>query len=79
GLPQTGWWMETDSTGGNGFFLAVNTQPQPDGSVRQMAYVSVLTYDGSGLPVWYSSQAALGADLRFDGTLMQYVGGSQLG
>jgi hypothetical protein len=79
GLPQTGWWMETDSAGGNGFFVAINTQPQPDGSVRQMAYVSVLTYDGAGLPVWYSSQAALGADLRFDGTLMQYVGGSQLG
>ncbi len=79
GLPQAGWWMETGSTGGNGYFVAVDTQPQSDGSVRQMAYVSVLTFDTAGLPVWYSSQAALGSDLAFSGTLMQYLGGAQLG
>jgi len=72
GLPQAGWWMETGSTGGNGYFIAVDTQPQADGSVRQIAYVSILTFDLSGRPVWYSSQAALGSDLGFAGTLMQY-------
>ncbi len=72
GLPQAGWWMETGSTGGNGYFIQVDTQPQADGSVRQIAYVSVLTFDLSGQPVWYSSQASLGADLGFSGTLMQY-------
>ncbi len=79
GLPQAGWWIETGSTGGNGYFVAVDTQPQPDGSVKQMAYVTVLTFDGAGRPAWYVAQAALGADLGFSGTLLQYAGGAQLG
>jgi hypothetical protein len=79
GLPQAGWWMETGSAGGNGFFIAVDSQPQADGSVKQMAYVSVLTFDVSGQPVWYSAQGPLGSDLGFSATLLQYVGGAPLG
>ncbi len=72
GLPQAGWWIEEGSTGGNGYFIAVDTQAQADGSVRHVAYVSVLTFEVSGRPVWYSAQATLGADLGFSGLLMQY-------
>ncbi len=79
GLPQAGWWYEPGMDGGNGYFIAVQTQPQADGSVRQMAYVSVLTFDGTGRPVWYVAQAALAADFGFSGTLMQYAGGAPLG
>jgi len=79
GLPQAGWWVEADTTGGNGYFIAVDSQVQTNGSVRHIAYVSVLTFDGAGRPVWYSSQAALGTDLSFSGTLMQYQGGAPLG
>lgn len=77
GLPQAGWWYEP-ATGdsANGYFLAIATQPQPDGSVAQIGYLSVLSFDAAGRAVWYAAQARLAADLAFAGTLHQYAGGT---
>ncbi len=76
GLPQAGWWSEAGATGGNGYFLAIDTQTAADGTIAQVAYVSVLTFDTTGRAVWYASQATLAADLSFSGTLNLYTGGA---
>ncbi len=76
GLPQAGWWYEPAAgNSANGYFLAIATQPQRDGSVAQIGYFSVLSFDATGRAVWYAAQARLGADLAFAGTLHQYAGG----
>ncbi len=79
GLPQAGWWYEAGAGNNVGYFLAIDSQPQADGSVAQIGYLSVLAYDTAGRPVWQSAQAALGADLGFSGMLMQYAGGAPFG
>ncbi|MGQ3030938.1 MAG: hypothetical protein ACT60Q_21590, partial [Ferrovibrionaceae bacterium] len=63
----------------NGYFLAVHSQPGTNGTVQQTAYLSILTFDTGGRPVWYAAQAVLGADLSFSGTLYQYQGGPAIG
>jgi hypothetical protein len=79
GLPQAGWWYEAAAGNQVGYFLDIDSQPQADGSVAQIGYLSVLAYDAAGRPVWQSAQATLGADLGFSGTLMQYAGGAPFG
>jgi len=79
GLPQAGWWYEAGAGNNVGYFLAIDTQPQPDGSVAHIGYLSVLAYDAAGRPAWQSAQAALGDDLSFSGILMQYAGGAPFG
>jgi uncharacterized delta-60 repeat protein len=79
GLPQAGWWYEAGAGNNVGYFLAIDSQPQADGSVAQIGYLSVLAYDAAGRPVWQSAQATLGADLGFSGMLMQYAGGAPFG
>lgn len=76
GLPEAGWWAEVGGTGGNGYFLDIDTQAAADGSVIQVGYVSILTFDAAGRAVWYSSQATLAADMSFSGTLNAYTGGT---
>lgn len=75
GLAQTGWWYEPEAVNGVGYFLAIDSQPQADGSIAQVAYLAVLAYDASGARVWQSSLATLAADQSFSGTLIQYAGG----
>lgn len=76
GLPEAGWWYEPAADGSaNGYFLAIATQPQPDGSVAQIGYLSVLSFDAAGRAVWYAAQARLGADLAFAATLHEYAAG----
>ncbi len=72
GLPEAGWWVETGSTGGNGYFLGLATQTSGS-AVVQAAQFGVLTFDAAGRPVWYSAQANLGADFSFSGMLSQYT------
>jgi hypothetical protein len=80
GLPQPGWWYESGAAGSaNGYFLAVHSQPGANGTVQQTAYLSILTFDSAGRPVWYAAQAVLGADLGFSGMLYQYQGGPTIG
>jgi len=79
GLPQAGWWYEAGAGNGVGYFLDTDSQPQADGSIAQIGYLSVLGYDATGARVWQSSQATLAADLSFSGTLMQYAGGAPFG
>ncbi|MGQ3028242.1 MAG: InlB B-repeat-containing protein, partial [Ferrovibrionaceae bacterium] len=79
GLPQAGWWYEAGAGNNVGYFLAIDSQPQADGSVAQIGYLSVLAYDTAGRPVWQSAQATLGADLGFSGTLKQNAGGAPVG
>ncbi len=79
GLPQRGWWHEPAAGDGVGYFLEIDTQPQPDGSVAQVGYLAVLAYDPTGRQVWQTAQAVLGADLSFTGTLTQYAGGAPFG
>ncbi len=80
GLPQAGWWYEPDADGSaNGYFLAIHSQAGTDGAVAQVAYLSVLTFDIAGRPVWLAAQAALTSELGFSGTLYQYQGGAPLG
>ncbi len=79
GLPQAGWWYEAGAGNNVGYFLAIATQPQPDGSAAQVGYLSVLAYDAAGRPVWQSAQATLGDDFSFSGILMQYAGGAPFG
>lgn len=75
GLAQAGWWYEPEAGNGIGYFLAIDSQPQADGSIAQVAYLAVLAYDASGAQVWQSSLATLAADQSFSGTLIQYAGG----
>ena len=79
GLPQAGWWYEPGAENNVGYFLDIDTQPQADGSVAQIGYLSILGQDAAGRPVWQSAQATLTADLGFSGTLMQYAGGAPFG
>jgi len=79
GLPQRGWWYDPAANDGVGYFLEIDTQPQPDGSVAQVGYLAVLAYDPSGRQVWQTAQAVLAADLSFTGTLTQYTGGAPFG
>lgn len=79
GLPQAGWWYEPEAGNGIGYFLDIDTQPQPDGSVAQVGYLAVLGYDAAGRQVWQTAQATLAADLSLSGTLVHYAGGAPFG
>ncbi len=79
GLPQAGWWYDAGAGDNVGYFLDIDTQPRTDGSVAQIAYLTVLGYDAAGRAVWQVAQAALGPDLGFSGTLTQYAGGAPFG
>ncbi len=79
GLPQAGWWYEAGAGNDVGYFLDIDTQPQADGSVAQIGYLSMLGYDAAGRPVWQSAQAPVTPELGFSGTLMQYAGGAPFG
>ena len=79
GLPQAGWWYEAAAGNQVGYFLDIDSQPQPDGSVAQIGYLSVLAYDAAGRHVWQSAQAPLGSDFSLSGTLLQYAGGAPFG
>ncbi len=77
GVPQAGWWYEPASgNSGNGYFLGINTQVTASGAVQQVAYLSILTFDGQGRAVWYAAQGALGPGLS--ATLYQYSGGASV-
>ena len=79
GLPQTGWWYEPGASNGIGYFFAIDTQAQADGSVTQIGYLSMLAYDSAGRQVWQTAQAPVSAGLGFNGMLTQYVGGAPFG
>lgn len=80
GLPQTGWWHEPAADGGaNGYFLAIDTQAQTDGSSAHVAYLAIMSFDTGGRPTWYAAQATLSTDLAFAGTLYRYEGGPTFG
>ncbi len=79
GLPQAGWWYEAAAGNNVGYFLDIDSQPQADGSVAQIGYLSMLAYDAAGRHVWQSVQAPLGSDFSLSGTLLQYAGGAPFG
>lgn len=82
GLPEAGWWYNTDDpTGATGWFLATAT-PNTDGVPgAPVAMLTGAVYDRAGQPFWAVAQGTISGStsFSFSGTLNRYAGGAPLG
>jgi len=82
GLPEAGWWYDTDDpSGATGWFLATAT-PVADGAAgAPVAMLTGTVYDQAGQPFWAVAQGAITGTttFAFGGTLNRYAGGAPLG
>lgn len=82
GLPEAGWWYNTDDpSGATGWFLATST---PDTNGIPGTPVAMLTgtvYDRAGLPFWAIAQGTIAGSTSFSfgAILSRYAGGAPLG
>ncbi len=79
GLPEAGWWYNTDDpSGATGWFLATATSTT-DGTATAMLTGTV--YDRAGQPFWAAAQGSIAGStsFSFSATLNRYAGGAPLG
>jgi len=82
GLPEAGWWYNTDDpSGATGWFLATATPMTGGTTGTPVAMLTGTVYDRSGQPFWAVAQGTIAGttSFSFNATLNRYAGGAPLG